>query len=392
MNIPQLRFPEFQGDWEKKKLGEVSEINPTNKNLPNKFIYIDLESVSNGELLKENEITIENAPSRAQRILQVNDVLFQMVRPYQKNNLFFDKEGIYVASTGYAQIRTKQYPKYLFQYLHFQTFVDRVIERCTGTSYPSINSTDLSNIEFSYPSIEEQTKIASFLTAVDEKIQALKKKHSLLLQYKNGVMQKLFSQELRFKDEKGNDFPEWEEKKLNEVLTIQGGFAFKSELFKNGNTKVFRIGDIDPNISVQNFTGVYSSETPNEKYLVKKNDFLMALSGATFGKVGKIIDDGFGYINQRVATFRTNECLEFYYQVVQTNEFKNYINSIPTASAQPNISNDDIGNYLTLIPCLQEQIKIAEFLNGIDGRIYKHSLQIQSIENWKKGLLQKMFC
>ena len=146
MNIPQLRFPKFKGEWEKKKLGEVAEINPTNKTLPNKFIYIDLESVSNGELLKENEITSENAPSRAQRILEVDDVLFQMVRPYQKNNLFFDKSGTYVASTGYAQIRTKQNPKYLFQYLHFQTFVDKVIERCTGTSYPSINSTDLSNI------------------------------------------------------------------------------------------------------------------------------------------------------------------------------------------------------------------------------------------------------
>jgi len=110
--------------------------------LPDKFIYIDLESVCNGELLKENEIEKVVAPSRAQRILKENDVLFQMVRPYQMNNLYFNKKGNYVASTGYAQIRTFQNSMYIFQYLHFQKFVDKVIERCTGTSYPSINSTD----------------------------------------------------------------------------------------------------------------------------------------------------------------------------------------------------------------------------------------------------------
>ena len=92
-NIPSLRFPEFDGEWEIKQLGEIGEINPSNKNLPNKFIYIDLESVENGQLLKENEVLKNEAPSRAQRILVKNDILFQMVRPYQMNNLFFDKEN-----------------------------------------------------------------------------------------------------------------------------------------------------------------------------------------------------------------------------------------------------------------------------------------------------------
>jgi len=202
--VPIMRFPEFTGEWEVKKLGEVAEINPPNKLLPEKFIYIDLESVTNGELLKENEILKINAPSRAQRVLNQNDILFQMVRPYQMNNLFFNKNGDYVASTGYAQIRTSQNSMYVFQYLHFQKFVDKVIERCTGTSYPAINSTDLSNILFSFPTLPEQQKIATFLTAVDEKLQALKQKKSLLEQYKKGVMQQIFSQEIRFTDDNGN--------------------------------------------------------------------------------------------------------------------------------------------------------------------------------------------
>jgi hypothetical protein len=77
-----------------------------------------------------------------------------MVRPYQMNNLYFNKNGNYVASTGYAQIRTKQNSMYIYQYLHFQKFVDKVIERCTGTSYPAINSTDLSNIEINFAIIK----------------------------------------------------------------------------------------------------------------------------------------------------------------------------------------------------------------------------------------------
>ncbi|WP_270419932.1 restriction endonuclease subunit S [Chryseobacterium indologenes] len=173
--FPNLRFPGFGGEWETRKLGEVCEINPKNGNLPQSFIYIDLESVENGRLMKEDVISIDEAPSRAQRILLRNDVLFQMVRPYQKNNLFFDKEGKYVASTGYAQIRTKQNSQFIFQYLHNQKFVDRVIERCTGTSYPAINSADLGNIRIDYPSLEEQEKISTFLSLVDKRIQTQNK-------------------------------------------------------------------------------------------------------------------------------------------------------------------------------------------------------------------------
>jgi type I restriction enzyme, S subunit len=416
MNIPQLRFPEFKDKWNEEKMGEIYSFKVTNsfsrdnlnyeegtvKNIHYGDIHtkfqtlfditketvpfinsdISIDRISEDNYCKEGDLILADASE------DLNDV-GKSIEIFNLNN----EKLLAGLHTILARPNLEKldigFGGYLFKSNKVRT---KIQKEAQGSKVLSISATRLTNISLDFPSKDEQKKIVECFSSIDEKIQSLKKKHSLLEQYKKGVMQKLFSQELRFKDENGIDFPEWEEKKLNEVLTIQGGFAFKSELFKNGNTKVFRIGDIDPHISVQNFTGVYSSETPNEKYIVKKNDFLMALSGATFGKVGKIIDDGFGYINQRVATFRTNECLEFYYQVMQSNEFKNYINSIPTASAQPNISNDDIGNYLTLIPCLQEQIKIAEFLSGLDGKIYKLSLQIQSIEKWKQGLLQKMFC
>ena len=443
-SVPPLRFPEFQGDWEKKKIGEVSEINPTNKNLPNKFIYIDLESVSNGELLKENEITIENAPSRAQRILQANDVLFQMVRPYQKNNLFFNKEGIYVASTGYAQIRTKQNPKYLFQYLHFQTFVDRVIERCTGTSYPSINSNDLSNIEFSYPSIEEQTKIASFLTAVDEKIQALKKKHSLLEQYKKGVMQRLFClhhdsldlhdehdfekknqqkksrqsdkssesrfRPLRFKDENGNDFPAWEVKKLGEVFSfkVTNSFSRDNLNYEKGEVRNIHYGDIHTKFKtlfdIQKETVPFINQEIavqkiSEDNYCKKGDMIFADASEDLNDVGKSIEivnvnDNKVLAGLHTILARPHENLfstGFAGYLFKSNSLRTQIQKEAQGSKVLSISASRLSNILIPIPSLPEQTLIANFLSAIDEKINHTAMQIQKTEVWKKGLLQKMF-
>lgn len=185
----EKHFPE----WQKKKLGEAAEINPKSEKLPQSFIYIDLESVVQGRLNKEERISIEDAPSRAQRLLKKNDILFQMVRPYQKNNyLFVSDKSDYVASTGYAQIRTSSNPFFLYQLLHEELFVNTVIEKCTGTSYPAINSTDLSNIVIEIPAMEEQIKIANFLSAIDEKINRTETQIEKIEQFKKGLLQKMF--------------------------------------------------------------------------------------------------------------------------------------------------------------------------------------------------------
>nr|WP_302577768.1 restriction endonuclease subunit S [Methanobrevibacter arboriphilus] len=170
INVPELRFEEFNKKWDEKNLNEVTCINPVNSKLPESFFYIDLESVENGILNKKIKISKKNAPSRAKRILKENDILYQMVRPYQKNNLFFNyKNENYVASTGYAQIRTKQNPYFIFQIIHTSKFVNNVLKMCTGTSYPAINSSDLGKIKVIIPSINEQEKIAIFLSNISIK-------------------------------------------------------------------------------------------------------------------------------------------------------------------------------------------------------------------------------
>lgn len=178
--------------WEEKKLGEVAEINPRNKVLPESFIYIDLESVEKGQLKKETLVELASAPSRAQRSLKPNDILYQMVRPYQKNNLLFLKQGTYVASTGYAQIRAHESPEFLYHVIHTDKFVNKVMSRCTGTSYPAINSNDLNAIKIPVPCFEEQQKIASFLSSIDQKIEQVGVQLDKAREWKKGLLQKMF--------------------------------------------------------------------------------------------------------------------------------------------------------------------------------------------------------
>lgn len=192
----KLRFAREDGtsfpDWEEKELRVVSIINPKSPNLPERFHYIDLESVNAGTLGAVSEIVATEAPSRAQRVLQRGDILFQTVRPYQRNNLYFDLAGVYVGSTGYAQIRAKQNRHYLFQVLHTDQFVNRVLERCTGTGYPAINSNDLGKVTIPLPHADEQQKIADALSTMDTKVQAVADQVAKLQTFKKGLLQQMF--------------------------------------------------------------------------------------------------------------------------------------------------------------------------------------------------------
>lgn len=192
----ELRFKNEDGndflEWDVKMLNQICEVNPKNEVLPASFIYIDLESVNNGRLVKHNRITSGEAPSRAQRILEKNDVLFQTVRPYQMNNLFFEQIGDFIASTGYAQLRVKENPKYLYQLIHTSKFVAQVMKRCTGTSYPAISSSDLANIKVPVPCEKEQKKIADFLSGIDLKIESVSQQITQTQNFKKGLLQQMF--------------------------------------------------------------------------------------------------------------------------------------------------------------------------------------------------------
>jgi len=386
-NIPKLRFKEFRNEWTYKRLNEIAEINPSNNDLPDRFIYIDLESVVKGQLLRENEIFKIGSPSRAQRLLRKNDILFQMVRPYQMNNLFFEKNGDYVASTGYAQIRTKENSKFIYQYLHLQPFVDNVIERCTGTSYPSINSTDLGSIPLKYPTLPEQQKIATFLSTIDEKIQQLTRKKELLEQYKKGVMQQLFSGKLRFKDENGKAYPKWEEKKIGDIFTFKQGVQCAVEdqyvTQENGYVRFIRIVDL-----TKNDEPIRYIKDPGKEHYVKKRDLFMVRYGNPgilgYGYDGVIANNLF-----RIISLVNNLDTKFFKYVFKY--MKSDLDLLASSSTMPALNFTSLRTLDLKVPDFGEQQKIASYLSSLDTKIESVATQITQSQTFKKGLLQQMF-
>ena len=194
----KTRLDGFDGKWEEIKLNDFTEINP-NSNKPNEFYYIDLESVQGKSILNKKRFNRNQAPSRAQRVAKRGDVFFQTVRPYQRNNVLFDlKKNDYVFSSGYAQFRTSNSQKFLFQLIFKDDFVESVLDRCTGTSYPSISPKELGKIIINIPTdIKEQEAIASILTSMDEEIKNLEKEKEKIEKIKDGAMDDLLTGRVR---------------------------------------------------------------------------------------------------------------------------------------------------------------------------------------------------
>ena len=191
--VPELRFAGFADDWEERKLKDIAQFNPKTV-LPDEFEYVDLESVVGTEMISHRTESKDQAPSRAQRLAQKGDVFYQTVRPYQMNNYLYDLPyDNYVFSTGYAQMRPNIDSYFLLNSVQNKQFVQHVLDRSTGTSYPAINSSDLSNIEINVPSkLAEQQKIGAFFKQLDNTITLHQRKLDLLKEQKKGFLQKMF--------------------------------------------------------------------------------------------------------------------------------------------------------------------------------------------------------
>jgi type I restriction enzyme S subunit len=400
MAVPKLRFKEFEGDWSTNKIEEISIV--TSGGTPSR----NVSDYWNGDIPWVTTSLVDfNVINEAEEFITQVGLDNSSAKLFHKDTILMAMYGQGItrgkvailgidATTNQAcaaiKLKNGFETKFIFQNL--MNRYEEIRDLSNEGGQKNLSAGIIKEILISFPEKEEQTKIASFLSAVDEKISQLTQKHELLSQYKQGMMQKLFSQQIRFKADDGSEFEEWVDGKLGDITNIQGGFAFKSTDFGKGDTKVLRIGDIQKNIDLDRFEGITSSEIPDSRYLVYKDSIVMALSGATFGKLGKV-KSGSAFINQRVATFTSKEksINEFLYQVMLSQDFYNYIQSIPSASAQPNISNQDVINYKLNFPCLEEQTKIANFLSAIDQKIEVVAQQIEQAKTWKKGLLQQMF-
>ena len=270
----------------------------------------------------------------------------------------------------------------------------QVMTIAQGTKILSISTGRLAKVQIPLPKVEEQQKIADFLSAVDEKITALTAQKTALTQYKQGMMQRIFAQTLRFKDDNGVEYPEWDIKTLGELAkksTSKNKDESVKTVFTNSAVQgiVNQLDFFDKDIANQNNLANY--------YIVEKNDFVYNPRISKFAPVGPIKRNhlGTGVMSPLYTVFRFNEGnLGFMSYLFDTAIWHDYMFSIANFGVRfdrMNISQADFFEMPIAYPCIEEQTKIAQFLTELDDKINAVDAQIQSAQQWKQGLLQQMF-
>lgn len=261
----------------------------------------------------------------------------------------------------------------------------------------NVPTTDFFNIKVSLPSLPEQRKIADLLSAVDAVIAAQQAEVDAWKQRKKGVMQKLFSQEVRFKADDGSEFPEWEEKTLGDLGRLRNGYAFKSDSYvPHGKYRVITIANVQGERYV---TELERANTVNQIpdniaswQILKESDILISLTG-NIGRVS--LNTGCNnLLNQRVGLFEVFSPIsdrQWVFQRLSANDFRNAMEGAGQGAAQKNISRGDVESFPLSVPSLPEQRKIADCLASMDEVIQKAKDELAKWQELKKGLLQQMF-
>lgn len=378
-------FKNLPSGWKVVRLGDVCEINPSSRKLPEKFYYIDLESVEKGILHSLKEVFLETAPSRAQRLLEKGDILFQMVRPYQKNNFLFELNGDFVASTGYAQIRTKQNRDFIFQYLNFDTFTKKVIEKCTGSNYPAINASVFSNLKISLPPLDEQEKIAEILSTWDEAINLTINLIESKKQFKKALMQNLLTAKIRFPEFKD----EWKKMKMNDIFTEIDERSTASNQYEilsvTLNGIVPQNTHFKKRIASQDDTG----------YKILRYGNLVIGMNLWMGGLDVLTNKDIGIVSPAYRIFKIDDKCNIYFlkNFIKTKKMlKLYIlHSEQGASiVRRNLNLSELLEEKIKLPNLKEQQKIAEVLTACDDEINLLNLKLENLKKQKQGLMQKL--
>ena len=383
--VPKLRFPGFTDPWEQRKLGEIASINPRTE-LPNSFKYVDLESVIGTNLIGCKKIEKENAPSRAQRLASFGDIFYQTVRPYQRNNYLFEKDDDDVVfSTGYAQLRSELDSYFLFTLIQTDSFVRKVLDNCTGTSYPAINSSELGKILISVPQDKlESHQIGTIFRVLDNIITLHQRKLEHLKLKKKSLLQKLFPKE-------GEVYPElrfpgftdpWEQCKLADVANIIMGQSPSSQNYTdNPNDDILVQGNADL-IDGQVVPRLWTKEITKS---IDEGNIIMTVRAP----VGDVAKTAYKVVLGRgVAGIKGDE---YIYQFLLKLKYNHYWRSLSSGSTFESINSNDIKNLIIDIPCDEERTKIGNLLRITDSLINLHQRKLEHLKLLKKALLQQLF-
>ncbi|WP_158191237.1 restriction endonuclease subunit S [Staphylococcus aureus] len=401
--VPELRFPEFGGEWEEKSIGDLGSFY-YGKSAPKWSITKDatIPCVRYGELYTKHKGIVKeiysytNIDSNNLRFSEGGEILVPRVG---EDPMDFAKCS-YLPFSGIAigemisVYNTSQNPIFITTYFNSQMKYE-FAKRVEGASVSNLYYSYLTNINMKIPTINEQQKIGEFFSKLDRQIELEEQKLEKLEEQKKGYMQKIFSQELRFKDENGNKYPEWEEKEINSVL--------EKIIDNRGKTPENNATEIYPMLEVNSLGNYYPKYNNVAKFVsektyktwfrehIKLNDVLFSTVGNT-GLVS-LMDNNKAVIAQNIVGLRINSENDatFLYYLLSYWENQKKVKQIQMGAVQPSVKVSQFKYLKFYFPTKDEQQEIGVFLTIFDKIFEKQSKKIEILKERKQGLLQKMF-
>ena len=397
-SIPSLRFPEFTNEWEMKRLDKVASIqrgrfSPRPRNDP-RFYGGDIPFVQTGDVVKSSGWVKSYTQTLNEEGLAVSK-LFPKGTILMTIAANIGHTGILTMDMASPDSLVGIIPRdgnsnvFLNYYLSTQQeHMDRIASQA---AQKNINIEFLNPYSVAWTSVDEQQKIADFLTAVDDKIITIDKKVELMKQYKKGIMQQIFSQNIHFKDENENNYPAWRKTKLEKVL-IKNSSKNKGGIHKLVQSVSNTMGFVDQTKLFKDH--VIASKDLSNYYVIKQGTFAYNPSRIDVGSLAYKRDDKTSVVSPLYVCFRAdNSMLVDYFLLnwLSTSQFSRQMNSSFEGSVRNTLSYDALKRMEIYIPTLEEQQKIASFLSRLDDKIVTEQTRLTAAREWKKGLMQRMF-
>lgn len=405
IKTPKLRFKEFSGDWEEKKLGTMGEFFKGSTLSKAHLSEEGSPCVLYGELYTKYGEVIKSVISKT-------DLEDSKLVMSQKNDVLIPSSGetaIDIATASCLQqenvilggdlnvFRSDKLNGVFTSYQLNNSKRHEIAKLAQGASVVHVYNNQLSKLKLNVPSKEEQEKIASFFSLIDDKISLQGEKVEALKDYKKGMMQKIFSRELRFKDDDGRDYPEWEERKLGDIGNfLSGGSLSKNDLSKSG-VKCILYGDLFTEYTevindIRNYTN------KKEKLVYGEYNTLLFPTSTTVDAISLICPSAL-MIKEKVilggdmSVFKPMIdnviCSFLSYQI--NGYLKHEFSKKAQGSTIIHIYGSDLQTCRVLLPCIEEQLKITQLLYSLDKKIEKEQEKLNYLNEYKKGLLQQMF-
>lgn len=358
-NVPELRFPGFEGVWEEKQLGDIIKVNSGKD-----YKHLDKGDIpvygTGGYMTSVSEPLSEIDAVGIGRKGTIN-------KPYLLEAPFWTVDTLFYCTP-------KKETDILFILSLFRKINWKVYDESTGV--PSLSKQTINKINRFVPTNKEQQKIGEFFSKLDRQIELEEQKLELLQQQKKGYMQKIFSQELRFKDENGKDYPEWEETTIKEIAQINTGKKDTKDAVTNGSYDFYVRSPIVYKINTFSYEG---------------EAILTVGDGVGVGKVFHYVNGKFDY-HQRV--YKISDFKNYYGLLLFYYFSQNFLKETKKYSAKTSVDSvrkDMVANMKVPLPIYIEQQKIGQFFKKIDNKIKIQKQVIELLKQRKKTLLQKMF-